>query len=253
MKPIANAINNSNNEALQNQAIFRTDEVDAHLKTLKVSKVSSEIKQVLATIGNDVHSLNKVELSQFQYLLALGTKIIKLMTVFDSKNSKQWGEIKRVFGFGKQSLSETQYKLALKVVKWESQIKNYFAPFGVNPFEMTNTGIRNKTKMKTFANKYGLKIQCSPNGVVAQIEAYEKTNNPQNFERVTGNKVKTAQPTKKVEAKKPTKQQLAKVATVTEKMPVKFRENVKAFKVSKEHIGLTLEELIAVAQSQKVA
>ena len=249
MKQIANG----NNQALLNQAIFRTEEVDAHLKTLKVSKVSTEIKQVLATIGNDVHSLNRVELSQFQYLLALGTKITKLMTVFDSKNSKQWGEIKKTFGFGKQSLSETQYKLALKVVKWESQIKSYFAPFGVNPFEMTNTGIRNKTKMKTFANKYGLKIQCSPNGVVAQIEAYEKTNNPQNFERVTGNKVKTSQPTKKVETKKPTKQQLAKVATVTEKMPVKFRENVKAFKVSKEHIGLTLEELIAVAQSQKVA
>ena len=87
MKQIANG----NNEALLNQAIFRTDEVDAHLKTLKVSKVSSEIKQVLATIGNDVHSLNKVELSQFQYLLALGTKITKLMTVFDPKNSKQWG------------------------------------------------------------------------------------------------------------------------------------------------------------------
>jgi hypothetical protein len=243
-------IKNGNNEALLNQAIFRTNEVDAHLKTLKVSKVSSEIKQVLATIGRDVHSLNRIELSQFQYLLALGTKIVKLMTVFDSKNSKQWGEIKKTFGFGKQSLSETQYKLALKVVKWESQIKSYFSPFGVNPFEMTNTGIRNKTKLKTFSNKYGLKMQCSPNGVVSQIEAYEKTNNPINFERVTGNKVKTTKP---VEVKKPTQKQLATVSTFTQKMPVKFRENVETFKVTKKHIGLTLEELIAVAQNKKVA
>ena len=251
MKPLANAINNGNNEALQNQAIFRTDEVVAFLKTLGISKVDAETARVLATIGADVHSLNRVELSQFQYLLALGTKIVKLMTVFDPKNSKQWGEIKKKFGFGKQSLSETQYKLALKVVKWQAQIKSYFAPFGVNPFEMTNTGIRNKTKMKTFANKYGLKIQCSPNGVVAQIEAYEKTNNPKNFERVTGNKVKTAQPTKKVEVKKPTKQQLAKVATVTEKMPVRYRNMQKEFKITKEHIGLTLEELNAMALAQK--
>ena len=250
MKPIANAINNSNNEALQNQAIFRTDEVDAHLKALKVSKVSSEIKQVLATIGNDVHSLNRVELSQFQYLLALGTKIIKLMSVFDSKNSKQWGEIKRVFGFGKQSISETQYKLALKVVKWESQIKEYFLPFGVLPFETTNNGIRNKLKAKKVVDKYG-KPQCSPSGVVAQIEKYYKANMPQTFERVTGNKVKTAQPTKKVEVKKPTKQQLAKVATVTEKMPVRYRNMQKEFKITKEHIGLTLEELNAMALAQK--
>ena len=132
MKPIANAINNGNNEALQNQAIFRTEEIEAFLKTLGISKVDAEIARVLATISTDVHSLNRVELSQFQYLLALGTKIVKLMTVFDPKNSKQWGEIKKKFGFGKQSLSETQYKLALKVVKWESQIKNYFAPFGVS-------------------------------------------------------------------------------------------------------------------------
>jgi len=251
MKPIANAINNGNNEALQNQAIFRTDEVVAFLKTLGISKIDAETARVLATIGKDVHSLNEIELSQFQYLLALGTKIVKLMSVFDYKNSKQWGEIKRKFGFGKQSLSETQYKLALKVVKWQSQIKSYFAPFGVNPFEMTNTGIRNKTKMKTFASKYGLKIQCSPNGVVAQIEAYEKTNNPINFERVTGNKVKTAQPAKKVEVKKPTKQQLAKIATVTEKMPVRYRNMQKEFKITKEHIGLTLEELNAMALAQK--
>lgn len=252
MKPIANAINNGNNEALQNQAIFRTDEVVAFLKTLGISKVDAEIAKVLATIGSDVHSLNRIELSQFQYLLALGKKIVKLMVVFDSTNSKKWGEIKKKFGFGKQSISETQYKLALKVVKWESQIKEYFLPFGVLPFETTNNGIRNKLKAKKVVDKYG-KPQCSPSGVVAQIEKYYKANMPQTFERVTGNKVKTAQPTKKVEVKKPTQKQLAKVATVTEKMPVKFRENVKAFKVSKEHIGLTLEELIAVAQSQKVA
>ena len=252
MKPIANAINNGNNEALQNQAIFRTDEVVAFLKTLGISKVDAEIAKVLATIGSDVHSLNRIELSQFQYLLALGKKIVKLMVVFDSTNSKKWGEIKKKFGFGKQSISETQYKLALKVVKWESQIKEYFLPFGVLPFETTNNGIRNKLKAKKVVDKYG-KPQCSPSGVVAQSEKYYKANMPQTFERVTGNKVKTAQPTKKVEVKKPTQKQLAKVATVTEKMPVKFRENVKAFKVSKEHIGLTLEELIAVAQSQKVA
>tara|TARA_B100001094_G_scaffold314844_1_gene354149 strand:- start:2493 stop:3245 length:753 start_codon:yes stop_codon:yes gene_type:complete len=245
MKTIANAISNGNNEALQNQNIFKTAEVEAHLKTLKVSKVSSEIKQVLATIGRDVHSLNRIELSQFQYLLALGTKIVKLMTVFDSKNSKQWGEIKKTFGFGKQSLSETQYKLALKVVKWESQIKSYFSPFGVNPFEMTNTGIRNKTKLKTFSNKYGLKMQCSPNGVVSQIEAYEKTNNPINFERVTGNKVKTAQPTKKVEVKKPTKKQLGTIAKTLKPLPTPVIENYKKTVITKDMVGLTIEELLA--------
>lgn len=245
MKPIANAINNGNNEALQNQAIFRTDEVVAFLKTLGISKVDSETAEVLATIGSDVHSLNRVELSQFQYLLALGTKITKLMVVFDPTNSKKWGEIKKKFGFGKQSLSETQYKLAIKVVKWESQIKNYFAPFGVNPFEMTNTGIRNKTKMKTFANKYGLKIQCSPNGVVAQIEAYEKTNNPQNFERVTGNKVKTAQPTKKVEVKKPTQKQMGTIAKTLKPLPTPIIETYKKTVITKDHVGLTVEELLA--------
>lgn len=246
MKQIANG----NNEALLNQAIFRTEEVDAHLKTLKVSKVSNEIKEVLATIGNDVHSLNRVELSQFQYLLALGTKIIKLMTVFDSKNSKQWGEIKKTFGFGKQSISETQYKLALKVVKWETQIKEYFLPFGVLPFETTNNGIRNTLKAKKVVAKYG-KPQCSPSGVVSQIEKYYKENMKTTYERVTGNKVKTSQPTKKVEVKKPTKQQLAKVATVTEKMPVRYRNMQKEFKITKEHIGLTLEELNAMALAQK--
>ena len=235
-------IKNGNNEALLNQAIFRTEEVEARLKTLKVSKVSSEIKQVLATIGKDVHSLNRIELSQFQYLLALGTKITKLMTVFDSKNSKQWGEIKKTFGFGKQSLSETQYKLALKVVKWESQIKSYFAPFGVNPFKMTNTGIRSKAKLKTFSSKYGLKMQCSPNGVVAQIEAYEKTNNLINFERVTGNKVKTTKP---VEVKKPTKKQLGTIAKTLKPLPAPVIENYKKTVITKDMVGLTIEELLA--------
>ena len=244
MKPLANAINNGNNEALQNQAIFRTDEVDAHLKALKVSKVSSEIKQVLATIGNDVHSLNRVELSQFQYLLALGTKIIKLMSVFDSKNSKQWGEIKRVFGFGKQSISETQYKLALKVVKWETQIKEYFLPFGVLPFETTNNGIRNKLKAKKVVDKYG-KPQCSPSGVVAQIEKYYKENRKATYEKITGNKVKTTQPTKKVEVKKPTQKQMGTIAKTLKPLPTPVIENYKKTVITKEHLGLTVEELLA--------
>lgn len=244
LKPIANAINNGNNEALQNQAIFRTDEVVAFLKTLGISKIDAETARILATIGKDVHSLNQIELSQFQYLLALGTKIVRLMSIFDPKNSKQWGEIKRKFGFGKQSLSETQYKLALKVVMWQAQIKSYFAPFGVNPFEMTNTGIRNKTKMKTFANKYGLKIQCSPNGVVAQIEAYEKTNNPQNFERVTGNKVKTPQPKKKPVFS------MAKVAKTIKPLPVNFRSKLDEVSITKDMIGLSGTEFLALVNQQ---
>ena len=244
MKTIANAISNGNNEALENQNIFRTEEVDAHLKTLKVSKVSSEIKQVLATIGNDVHSLNRIELSQFQYLLALGTKIIKLMSVFDSKNSKQWGEIKKTFGFGKQSISETQYKLALKVVKWESQIEEYFLPFGVLPFEATNNGIRNTLKAKKVVTKYGMP-QCTPSGVITQIEKYYKENMKATYERVTGNKVKTAQPTKKVEVKKPTKKQLGTIAKTLKPLPAPVIENYKKTVITKDMVGLTIEELLA--------
>ena len=110
---------------------------------------------------------------------------------------------------------------------------------------MTNTGIRNKTKMKTFANKYGLKIQCSPNGVVAQIEAYEKTNNPQNFERVTGNKVKTPQPTKKVEAKKPTQKQMGTIAKTLKPLPTPVIETYKKTVITKDMVGLTIEQLLA--------
>ena len=110
---------------------------------------------------------------------------------------------------------------------------------------------RTTAKLKAFSNKYARNLAVTPSTVIKQIEDYHKANMPQTFERVTGNKVKTPQPTKKVEVKKPTKQQLAKVATVTEKMPVRYRNMQKEFKITKEHIGLTLEELNAMALAQK--
>jgi hypothetical protein len=260
MKPLANAmnLNNGNNQALLDEAQKRVKAVEDHLKENKVSRCTPEMKQTIATTTPAIYHFNYAVLKTWQYYLALGEKIIKLESEYKTKNDKLWGQIKDDLGLSdpKKSknglLEETAYKLARKVVFWKSHVLNYYDGVGLNPFEMEHTA-RTTAKLKAFSNKYARNLAVTPSTVIKQIEDYHKANMPQTFERVTGNKVKTPQPTKKVEVKKPTKQQLAKVATVTEKMPVKFRENVKAFKVSKEHIGLTLEELIAVAQSQKVA
>ena len=89
-----------------------------------------------------------------------------------------------------------------------------------------------------------LKIQCSPNGVVSQIEAYEKTNNPNNFERVTGNKVKTPQPKKKPVFS------MAKVAKTIKPLPVNFRSMLDDVTITKDMIGLSGTEFLALVNQQ---
>ena len=238
-------ITDRNNRALEEEAIKRTKEVDDFLRENKVSKCPIDVKRTLATVRDSVHSLNKVELTAFQYYLELGTKIIKLEGFFDTKNSKVWGKAKKQFGLGKDSLEETAFKLARKVVFWKPQIDEYFDMLGTKPFEVKVTNNFDDEKLAIFGKKYKGKPKCSPSGVVEQIEQYYKANMPKEFERVTGNKVKTAQPTKKVEAKKPTQKQMGTIAKTLKPLPTPVIETYKKTVITKEHLGLTVEELLA--------
>tara|TARA_R100001086_G_scaffold196126_1_gene112923 strand:+ start:104 stop:871 length:768 start_codon:yes stop_codon:yes gene_type:complete len=252
MKPLANAmnLNNGNNQALENEAKFRTEAVEKHLKENKVSRCTPEMRQTIATTTPAIYHFNHAMLKTWQYYLALGEKIIKLESEYKTKNDKLWGQIKDSLGLSdpKKSknglLEETAYKLARKVVLWKSEVNFYYNNAGFKPFEMDVTKRTNGT-LKKFSNKYARNLAVTPSTVIKQIEDYYKANMPKEFERVTGNKVKTPQPTKKVEVKKPTQKQMGTVAKTLKPLPAPVIKTYQKTVITKDMVGLTIEELLA--------
>jgi len=90
----------NNHEQLENQSVFRTEEVIAFLKNkVGLKNVPVKLAETLATIGHDVNAINKASLNMFQYLFSLGTKIIYLEVNVKTKNSNNWGLTKKQICF----------------------------------------------------------------------------------------------------------------------------------------------------------
>jgi len=130
----------------------------------------------------------------FQYLFSLGTKIIYLEVNVKTKNSNNWGLTKKQYGFSAPNLSDYYYKLSRKMVMWETQINNYFKPFGVKPFENIVTNNHTKKLLNQHYKKFNGKLSTEPNEVIKQIENYYKNNFPKEYTRITGITIKEIKP-----------------------------------------------------------
>jgi len=185
----------NNYEQLESQSIFKTEDVINFLKNkVGLKNVPVKLAETLATIGKDVNAINKASLNMFQYLLSLGTKIIYLEVNVKTKNSNNWGLTKKQYGFSPPNLSDYYYKLSRKVVMWETQINDYFKPFGVKPFENVVTNNHNKKLLDQHYKKFNGKLSTEPNEVIKQIENYYKANFPKEYTRITGITIKEIKP-----------------------------------------------------------